>query len=85
MNLETLKKGNTIQENIVYLTKKLALLTEAINGITEEDTLYTDIRSSAWNEKIIIGDLVPGKEILILYRDRVRKKIDSLETEFAAL
>lgn len=85
MNLETLKKGNAIQEDIVYLTKKLAQLTEAINGITDEDMLYTDIRSSAWNEKIVIGDLVPGKEILNLYRDRVRKKIDFLEAEFAAL
>lgn len=85
MNLETLKRGNDIQENIVFLTKSLALLTESMNRITEEDFLITEVRSSAWKEKIAVGNLLPGMEILTLYKDRIKAEIDRLQMEFDAL
>lgn len=85
MNIETLKRGITIQENIVYWTKKLAELTEAINGITDEDTFFTEVRSTGFKEKITIGQLLPSREILALYQERVKKEIDCLQAEFEAL
>lgn len=85
MTKETLKTANAIQEDIVYLTKKLTEVTDAINSIQEDDLVITELRSSSWREKISVGKLLPGEEILTIYQGRIKEKIKELEKQFDSL
>lgn len=85
MTKETLKTANAIQEDIVYLTKKLAEVTDAINSIQEDDLVITELRSSSWREKISVGKLLPGEEVLTMYQRRIKEKIKELEKQFDSL
>lgn len=85
MTKETLKTANAIQEDIVYLTKKLAEVTDAINSIQEDDLVIIELRSSSWREKISVGKLLSGEEILTMYQERIKEKIKELEKQFDSL
>lgn len=85
MTKETLKTANAIQEDIIYLMKKLAEVTDAINSIQEDDFIITELRSSSWRQKISVGNLLPGEEILTVYQEKIKKKIKELEERFDTL
>lgn len=85
MKLETLKKANSIREDINYAHVLLEKTNEAIEQIDDRYQIFTDLRAGCWKEKISIGGLLPGSEILFLYRERLIAKIEHMEAEFAAL
>lgn len=85
MELETLRKANSIREDIACTQVTLEKIDKAIEQTGGKYPVFTELRSGCWNDKISIGSLLPGNEILSVYRERLAAKIKYLEAEFAAL
>lgn len=85
MELETLRKANSIREDIACTQVTLEKIDKAIEQTGGECPVFTELRAGCWNEKISIGSLLSGNEILSVYRERLVAKIKCLEAEFAAL
>lgn len=85
MELETLKKANSIRKAIDYNQETLEKVDKAIEQTGGKYPVFTELRSGCWDERISVGDLLSGNEILFLYRERLIAEIKCLEAEFAAL
>lgn len=85
MELETLRKANSIREEIGYTQVMLKKVDTAIEQIDDRYQIFAELRAGCWEEKISIGSLLPGSEILGVYRERLAAKIKHLEAEFAVL
>lgn len=85
MELKTLRKANSIREDINYAQALLQKINEAIEQIDDRYQIFTELQAGCWQEKISIGGLLPGSEILSVYRERLIAKIKCLEAEFDAL
>lgn len=85
MELETLRKANSIREEITRTQVTLDKIDEAIEQTEGTCPVYTQLRAGCWDERIDIGSLLSGNEILSVYRERLIAKIECLNIEFAAL
>lgn len=85
MELETLRKANSIREAIGCYHATLEKVDKAIEQTDGKYPVFTELRSGCWDERISVGDLLSGNEILSVYRERLAAKIKCLEAEFAAL
>ena len=85
MELETLRKANSLRETIAHIRVTLEKVDKAIEQADGKYPIFTELRSGCWNERISIGDLLSGNEILSVYRERLAAKISCLEAEFSAL
>lgn len=85
MEQETLKKANSIRKEIEGAQETLEIINNAIEQTGGQYPVYTELRAACWKERISIGSLFPGSEILSIYRDRLIAKIERLEAEFTAL
>lgn len=85
MELETLKKANSIRKEIEDTQVTLGIIDSAIEQTGGQCPVFTELRAMCWKERVSIGNLFPGGEILSIYRERLIAKIKCLEAEFAAL
>lgn len=85
MELETLKKANSIREEIGCTQATLGKIEEAIEQTGGKCPVFTQLRAGCWDGRIDIGSLLSGNEILSIYQERLIAKIESLEAEFDAL
>lgn len=85
MELKTLRKANSIREDIACTQVTLEKIDKAIEQTGGTCSIFTELRAGCWNEKISVGSLLSGNEILSVYRERLAAKIKCLEAEFDAL
>ena len=85
MELETLVKANSIRGEIRNTQATLEKINKAIEQTAGKCSIFTELRAGCLEEKIIIGSLLSGSEILDIYRERLVAKIKCLEAEFSAL
>lgn len=85
MELETLRKANSIRKEIEGAQVTLGEIDNAIEQTGGQCPVFTELRAGCWKERINVGSLFPGGEILSIYRERLIAKIKCLEVEFAAL
>lgn len=85
MEQETLRKANNIRKEIEGIRAELGKIENAIEQTGGRCSVFTELRAGCWKERISVGGLFPGAEILSIYRERLIAKIECLEAEFTAL